>query len=66
MQDENLKFGTKTDAGTKIENIAGRLPENSSNSFVDLQSQENSKKDRPKKFVFSLKADMLYSDYKSV
>ena len=40
-------------------NIAGRLPKNSRNSFVDLQSQKNSKKDRPKKFVFSLKADML-------
>ena len=47
-------------------NIAGRLPENSRNCFVDLQSQTNSKKDRPKKFVFSLKADMLYFDSKSV
>ena len=27
-------------------NIAGRLPENSRNSFVDLQSQKNSKKDQ--------------------
>ena len=33
-------------------NIAGRLSENSRNSFVDLQSQ----KDRPKKKVFPLKA----------
>ena len=46
----------------KKQNIAGRLPENSRNSFVDLQSQKNSKEDRPKKFVFSLKADMLYFD----
>ena len=41
-----------------IRNIAGRLPENSRNSFVDLQSQKDSKKDGPKIFVFSLKADM--------
>ena len=43
-------------------NIAGRLPENSRNSFVDLQSQKNIKKDRPKKFVSSLKADLLCFD----
>ena len=49
----------------KIYNIADRLPEDSRNSFVDLHSQ-NSKKDRPKKSVFSLKADMLYFDWKSV
>ena len=48
-------------------NIAGRLPENSRNSFVDLQSQKkNSKKERPKKFVFLLKTDMLYFDKESV
>ena len=35
-----------------IQNIAGRLPENSRNRFVDRQSKKNSKKDRPKKFVF--------------
>ena len=29
--------------------IAGRLSENRRNSFVDLQSQKNSKKHRPKK-----------------
>ena len=33
-------------------NIAGRLPENSRNSFVDLQSQKK-KQDRPKKQFFS-------------
>ena len=49
-----------------INNIAGRLPENSRNRFVDQQSKKNSKKDRPKKFVFSLKADLLYFDLKSV
>ena len=46
----------------KIENIAGRLPENSRNRFVDRQSKKNSKKDRPKEIVFSLKADLLYFD----
>ena len=46
----------------KQQNIAGRLPENSRNRFVDRQSKKNSKKDRPKKFVFSLKADLLYFD----
>ena len=35
-----------------FENIAGRLPENSRNSLVDLQSQKNSKKDRPKNSSF--------------
>ena len=35
-----------------LANIAGRLPENSRNSFVDLQSQKNSKKDRPKNSTF--------------
>ena len=50
----------------KTKNIAGRLPENSRNRFVDRHSKKNSKKDRPKKFVFSLKADMLYFDLKSV
>ena len=47
---------------SKIMNIAGRLPENSRNRPVDRQSKKNSKKDRPKKFVFSLKADLLYFD----
>ena len=42
-------------------NIIGRLPENSRNSFIDLQSQKNGKR-LTKKFVFSLKADMLYFD----
>ena len=47
----------------KTTNIAGRLPENSRNRFVDRQSKKNiEKKDRPKKFVFSLKADLLYFD----
>ena len=35
-------------------NIAGRLPENSRNSFVDLESQKHIKKDRPKKFAYYL------------
>ena len=33
-------------------NIAGRSPENSRNSFVELQSQKNRKKDRPKNSSF--------------
>ena len=33
-------------------NIAGRLPENSRNRFVDRQSKKNSKKDRPKNSSF--------------
>ena len=37
------------------------MSEKSRNSFVDLQSQKNSK-DRPKKLVLSLKADMLNFD----
>ena len=32
-----------------IKNIACRLPENSQNSFVDLQFQKDIKKNRPKK-----------------
>ena len=47
---------------SNYKNIAGRLPENSRNRFEDRQSKKNSKKDRPKKFVFSLKADLLYFD----
>ena len=46
--------------------IAGTISKNSRNSFVDLQSHKISKEDRPKKFVLSLKADMLYFDKKSV
>ena len=33
---------------TKTKNIAGRLPENSRNRFVDRQSEKNNKKDIPK------------------
>ena len=47
-------------------NIAGRLPENSRNRFVDRHSKKTVKKTDQKKFVFSLKADMLYFDLKSV
>ena len=35
-----------------IENIAGRLPENSRNRFVDRQSKKNIKKDRQKNHLF--------------
>ena len=44
-------------AKTKLQkNVADRLPENSRDSFVDLQSQNESKKCRPKKkFIFSIK-----------
>ena len=45
------------------ENIAGRLPENSRNRFVDRQSKKKTaKKTDQKKFVSSLKADVLYFD----
>ena len=44
-----------------FKNIAGILPENSRNSFVDLQSQKTVKK-TDQKIVFSLKADMLHFD----
>ena len=50
----------------KKKNIASRLPENNRNRFVDRQSKKTVKKDRPKIFVFSLKADLLYFDLKSV
>ena len=43
----------KRDQKVKLINIAGRLPENSCNSFVDLQSQNKTvKKDRPKNYSF--------------
>ena len=47
-------------------NIAGRLPENSRNRFVDRQSKKTVKNTDQKKFVFSLKTDLLYFDLKSV
>ena len=42
-------------------NIASRLPENSRNSFVDLQSKKTVKR-QTKKLAFSLKAEMLNFD----
>ena len=39
----------------KSANIAGRLPENSRNRFVDRPSKKNSKKDRPKNSSFHWK-----------
>ena len=33
-------------------NITGSLPEHSRNSFVDMQSNKNSKKERPKNSLF--------------
>ena len=36
-------------------NIAGRLPENSRNRFVDRKSKKTIKKTDQKKFVFSLR-----------
>ena len=47
-------------------NIAGRLPENSRNSFVELQSQKDSKRNRPKRNFFLLNSEMLYFHYESV
>ena len=37
---------------SSIKHIAGRLPENSRTSFVDLQSQKNSKKTDQKNRLF--------------
>ena len=48
-------------SNVEIKNINGRLPENSRNSFVDLQSKKTVKK-TDQKIVFSLKADMLHFD----
>ena len=48
------------------ENIAGRLPENGSNRFADLQSQEIKKTDQNRNLSFSLRAEMVYFDYESV
>ena len=41
--------------------IAGRLPEKSRNSFVDLQSKKAEKK-TDQKILFSLKDEALYFD----
>ena len=59
---EEVPWLLRQEKPEKEKNIAGRLPENSRNRFVDRQSKKNSKKDRPKKFVFSLKADLIYFD----
>ena len=63
-QKKTSRKNTRNDSNsrnfTKSTNIAGRLPENSRNSFVDLQSQKTVKK--TKKIVFSLKTDLLYFD----
>ena len=53
-----LKCGDYIHCENKTD-IAGRLPENSRNSFVDLQSQKTAKQ-TAKKFVISLKADVLH------
>ena len=44
--------GWSARAVKKIKNIAGRLPENSRNRFVDRQSKKNGKKDRQKNWSF--------------
>ena len=65
MATEKSRFKKFPEISTLVKtqkNIAGRLPENSRNRFVDRQSKKNSKKDRPKKIIFSLKADLLYFD----
>ena len=40
-------------------NIAGRLPENTRNSFIDLDLQSQKTKRQTKKIVFSLAADIF-------
>ena len=47
-----LRAGIAWNSRAYNNNIAGRLPENSPNSFVDLHSQNSSKKDRAKKSSF--------------
>ena len=44
---------------TNFINIAGRLPENSRNSFIDLDLQSQKTKRQTKKIVFSLAADIF-------
>ena len=48
------------------QNIAGSLPENGRNRFVDLQSQEVKKTDQKRNLSFSLRAEVVYFDYESV
>ena len=48
------------------QNIAGSLPENGRNRFVDLQSQEVKKTDQNRNLSFSLRAEMVFFDYESV
>ena len=48
------------------QNIAGSLPENGRNRFVDLQSQEVKQTDQERNLSFSLRAEMVYFDYESV
>ena len=57
MQQHRTLLVKCPDSRNKID-IAGRLPENSRNRFVDRQF----KKRQTKKIVFSLKADLLYFD----
>ena len=75
MSELRKPFKKKDQKIRKNKNIAGRLPKNSRNRFVDRQSKQtvketvkNSKtvkktvKGQTKKLVFSLKADLLYFD----
>ena len=49
----------------QVTNIAGRLPENNHNNWVDLQSKKTVKKTDQKIHLF-MKADILYFDRNSV
>ena len=49
----------------EVLNIAGRLPENRGSSFVDLQTQKDSKRNRTNKFDL-LNAQRLHIDSESV
>ena len=48
------------------QNIAGSLPENGRNRFVDLQSREVKKTDQKRNLSFSFRAEIVCFDYKSV
>ena len=60
--DKDLKLNCPGKKTQIWKNIAGRLPENSGNRFVDRQSKKTVKKADQKKIVFWLKAYLLYFD----
>ena len=47
---------TKNEQDNEIKNIAGRLPENSRNNFVDVQSKKKQRKRQTKKNHLSIES----------